>query len=166
MAKGNDMKSKFLGLLAVGLLMGPMASNAVMWNWTYTRVLLVGETSPGGGGTFTTNDLASGSYLITGITGTYEGNAITSLLPTGSFGNNDSLLFETAPQLTVFGFSFVAAGVNRNFYWGIGYQDFGVGILDSFSASRVPSGVHEPGTLALLGLGLLALVFIVRRKPR
>lgn len=70
----------------------------LLWNWSYKCSFLATQTKcKGGSGTFTTTDLqGSGGdqyYLVTGITGTVEGNTITSLLAPNSLGlDNDNKL--------------------------------------------------------------------------
>jgi hypothetical protein len=70
----------------------------LLWNWRYKCSIIETQTEcKGGGGTFTTSELqGSGGdqyYLVTGITGTVEGNEITSLLPPKSLGfENDNKL--------------------------------------------------------------------------
>ena len=74
------------------------SSAAQLWNWSYS-----GGGSIGGNGTFTTDDGPS-PYIITDITGTSEGNTITSLMPVGTdFGGpsyTDNELLAYVPQLT------------------------------------------------------------------
>jgi hypothetical protein len=70
----------------------------LLWEWSYKCSILTTQTKcKGGSGTFTTTDQqGSGGdqyYLVTGITGTVEGNTITSLLAPGSLGfENDNKL--------------------------------------------------------------------------
>jgi hypothetical protein len=70
----------------------------LLWNWSYKCSLLTTQTPcKGGSGTFTTNEMqgSGGSqyYLVTAITGTVEGNTITSLLPPKSLSyENDNKL--------------------------------------------------------------------------
>ena len=69
----------------------------LVWNWSYKCSIVDTQTKckGGGSGTFTTTGLqgSGGSqyYLVTDITGTVEGNTITSLLAPDSFGfENDN----------------------------------------------------------------------------
>jgi hypothetical protein len=70
----------------------------LLWNWSYKCSLLTTQTPcKGGSGTFTTNEMqGSGGdqyYLVTDITGTVEGNTITSLIAPKSLGyENDNKL--------------------------------------------------------------------------
>jgi hypothetical protein len=70
----------------------------LLWNWSYKCSILTTQTKcKGGSGTFTTTEMqGSGGgqyYLVTGITGTVEGNTITSLLAPNSLGyDNDNKL--------------------------------------------------------------------------
>jgi hypothetical protein len=70
----------------------------LLWNWSYKCSLLTTQTPcKGGSGTFTTNEMqGSGGgqyYLVTAITGTVEGNTITSLLAPKSLSyENDNKL--------------------------------------------------------------------------
>jgi hypothetical protein len=79
----------------------------LLWNWSYKCSLLTTQAPcKGGSGTFTTTDQeGSGGdlyYLVTGITGTVEGNTITSLLPPDSLGGkNDNKL--SAPSGAPYG---------------------------------------------------------------
>jgi hypothetical protein len=67
---------------------------ALSWSWKYKcSILETGTKCEGGSGTFTTTDQqGSGAdiyYVVTGITGTVEGNTITSLVAPDTEGNNN-----------------------------------------------------------------------------
>lgn len=74
-----------------------------------------------GSGTLTTDPLSLGSYLITGISGTFDGSTITGLIAPGAFATNDNLLYPGSPMLDVGGVSFtILGGVD----WNIGSISF------------------------------------------
>lgn len=128
-------------------------------------------------GTFTTVSAANanGGYLITGITGTRNGKAITRLQPPGTSipGNEpytvDDLVFHASgPQLTSHGFGFATADGNYSnpFYADFlptpGYLEFfsmpGVGHTELpvvFSAT--PVSTPEPATYVLVFGALVAI---------
>lgn len=70
----------------------------LLWDWSYKCSILKTQTKcKGGSGTFTTTDVqGSGGnqyFLVTAITGTVEGNTITSLVAPDSLGlENDNKL--------------------------------------------------------------------------
>lgn len=154
----------------------PAQASPLKWNWSYSA------TGIAASGTFTTVDTpdASGFYLITAISGTRNGEAITGLQTTGTAipGNEpfavDNLVRLFGPQLTHNGFGFATSGGNfanpffADFLSPPRYLEFfsappftgGTGPGDSelaigFTASVVP----EPETWALMlaGIGLLRL---------
>jgi len=156
---------------------GP-ASASLIWGWNYSAPGIVAS------GTFTTNDLpdAAGFYLITGITGTRNGETIVGLQPTGTAipGNEpfavDNLIRLDGPQLTHNGFGFaIGDGTYANPF----FADFSspARYLEFFSAppftqpngpqdtelpisfAAMPTTVPEPATFALLllALGMLRL---------
>jgi hypothetical protein len=98
-----------------GLAFAPIeAASALSWNWNYSG------TGIGANGTFTTNDTPDdlGFYLISGITGTRNGETITGLQTTGTPipGNEpfnvDNLISANSQQLTGDGFGYSTAGGN------------------------------------------------------
>src|SRR2546423_3044520 len=101
-----------LMIVAAGSVTVEPASASLIWNWKYSGAGVVAS------GTFTTNDTPDGSgfYLITGITGTRNGETITSLQPTGTpvSGNEpfavDNLVSFNGPQLPHNGFGYSAPG--------------------------------------------------------
>jgi len=120
------MKVRFLIISLVIWIAGalPASAASILWDWSFTAQGITAS------GTFTTNDTpdASGGYLITAITGTRNGKAITGLQPTGTPipGNEpydvDNLVFLAPnPQLTKAGFGFsLADGTYSNPF----YADF------------------------------------------
>lgn len=153
------------------------ASASIVWNWHYSGA------GVRAGGTFTTTEKpnAGGGYLITAITGTRNGHAITALQAPGSSipGNEpflvDDLVFPgPGPQLTSGGFGFSTAdGSYSNPF----YADFlsPPGYLEFFSTppthteppigfSAAPVAVPEPATAVLVLAAGLSLCGIRQRR--
>jgi hypothetical protein len=128
-----------------------------------------------GGGTFTTNPLSGGTYLVTGITGNVDGLTITSLFAPGGFHGNDNELYPTSPLVDVNGISFETAdGRDWRLYQIIpiyitpyvleshlGGESFSYGL--DFTITPVAT-TPEPPVVLLLGAGLLGLVVIGRKR--
>lgn len=53
---------------------------------------------------------AGGLFLVTGITGTRNGNPITGLIPTGTFLGNENLLNAASAYVSFGGIGFVSNG--------------------------------------------------------
>jgi MYXO-CTERM domain-containing protein len=126
-------------------------------------------------GVFTTSAFNGTSYTITGITGFRNGQAITGLLPPGTYPSggfaNDNLLSPSNPFLDVNGVSFKVAGagddgtgdVNVFFVGGTGYSENSDNVgIGTFTLTAVTSSVPEPGSMVLAAGGLLALAFLRR----
>ena len=132
-------------------------------------------------GTLTATLLSGNQYLVTSITGTQRNGilppAAMTLLGLNLYGSNDNQINSMSPFLTTFGLGFVLAGgtTDYNVYYdniagSIGYFEcssaltpcrlLGSGEPVKVSLSQVP----EPGTLMLMGSGLLGLAGIARRK--
>ena len=122
-------------------------------------------------GTFYTDSLLNGSFLITGISGTRNGQVMTLLAP-NAFDGNDNLLFPNTPFLDFNGFSFEAGGIDYNVYFNSiaccggsqSYYETSIpGVLGpqiTFSAIQTT----EPSSLMLLGSSALGVLSVFRRK--
>lgn len=129
-----------------------------------------------GSGTLTTDDntIASRGFTaqaIVGITGTYNGSAITGLQP-GLFGANN-LYYLTGPSFvdgSGLGFR-TAAGNQVNLFYQDSAPSYRVNTLNPFTsafvtASSAPqaAAVPELGTWTMMMLGFGALGFAIRRR--
>jgi hypothetical protein len=165
------------------------AASALTWNWGYSG------SGINASGTFITNDMPDnlGYYLITGITGTRNGETITGLQPAGTPipGNEpfivDNLISLNPQQLTENGFGYSTAGGN---YASPFFASFlsTPGYLEVFSApplipgfenlgpedselpinfSATPITIPEPSaTLSLLVLGTLGASSFLKRNQK
>ena len=175
-------------LLVCGLALATLSSTPVfadtIFDFSFTGNSSVTGT-PGipfsGAGEFTLQATkTAGKFKITDVTGTTDGETISKILAPGGFGFNDNLLFYKAGAATGSldnsGVSYqLANGVDVNLFFGNPgqYQQslFGFpGMLISedqtapVNITPAASPVPEPGTLALLGTGVLGLAGAVRRK--
>ena len=132
-----------------------------------------------GSGTITATDLGGGIFQVTGITGLQDGLAL-SFLTQSSYGVNGNFVYPSfSPQLDDLGFGFQAGSTEYDIYFDDSltqvYREcasvdtaclnFGDGVaLDSFGITPPTTAVPEPGSLILLGTGLLGLAGAVRRK--
>jgi hypothetical protein len=115
--KDQPMKAKVSGGLKAPALLVTLAGawplNAraeMLWNWSY----LDPDTKITAAGTLTTKDRAADSYLITAVTGLWNGAAITGLEAPHSCcsppGWNTNLLLDGKPWLDKGGFAFSVSG--------------------------------------------------------
>lgn len=130
-------------------------------------------------GTLTTDPESGGSFLVTSISGTFEGFAMTLLTPNNYGGwENDNLVYPTTPYLDGGGLGFSANGTDFDIYYSGSLEKYflcvgsGTGCLTSLSqGTKVDFGyltpvmpAAEPGSAGLVALGLLGLVWMIRRK--
>lgn len=130
-------------------------------------------------GTFTTDPISGGTYLITGITGQRNGEIITGL---STFGGANNLLYTVFAYFDIFGLSYVAGGTAYNVYGTGQVPGPGVGevpIEGYFSLDPVPHTVNteltnlsitrlgevpEPSSFFLVSSGVAAALLRRRRK--
>jgi hypothetical protein len=145
-------------------------ANSVAFDFTITGSGITAS------GSFAANLVSGNQFLVTSISGMQNGAAMT-LLGLGGYAVNDNALFSSSPFLSVGGVAFTLSGAVTayNVYYdpGVGYFECssaltpchanGSGEPVQFSAREL-SQVPEPGTLMLMGSGLLGLAGIARRK--
>ena len=148
-----------------GMPGGTPLTGSNLGNVSFTTGLLT-SGSLANGGTFA----AGGTFMITGngsngaptgtiFTGTFTG-PVTWTLNTGATGLHSYTLNGSLSGTTASGFKTTGATVQLTVNTGLGYFNGSVGVSSGDTNIVVP----EPGTLGLLGTGLIGLAGVVRRK--
>ena len=143
-------------------------ANSATFDLSFSEVGITGRATP------YDYPRTGNAYLVTSISGMQNGAALTLLAP-GSYAANDNEIFSSTPFLSMGALAFVLSSrtTDSNVYFSpFGFPSY----LDCNSAASpcslgdgVPEKVSliaitEPGTLMLLGSGLVGLAFMARRK--
>lgn len=153
-------------ILTAGLI-GP-AQAATYFNFTESGAGISAS------GVLTTTDNGNGTYTITDIVGTLNGDAITLDAPGGPQGNNNILYFPGSPGLLDFlGFSYTTVAGTFNVYYDATGQIFAPGSYGSFDGDTDTqidfsiAAVPEASTWAMMVLGFAGIGLLAyRRKSR
>jgi len=108
-------------------------------------------------------------YQVSGISGTWNGVAILSLLAPGTFGMNDNILYGSDPYLSAYGLSFQVNGAgddgagNVNVMYAGGYTEYSESV-DYTQTFNLVQLTPEPSVWWLVSTALVPIVLIGRRR--
>jgi PEP-CTERM motif-containing protein len=163
------------GLVAFILLLGASPAWADTWSFMYSDAGGTDVIS----GSLTTTPLLGGQATVTGISGFYNGSAITGLLPAGTCCSgdlsnnnggdlaNDNIVYFPGPFLDWGGLGIQVGSLDVNIYDWMTTDTYVDIYASSSSLSNPPlfastgtftlTPTPEPGSLILLATGLLAV---------
>ncbi len=169
----NKMRAGAISaLIAVGLASLATSAQAMVFDFSIT------SANGNASGQFTTAGGTS-PYLVTGVTGTVDGFAITGLV---SYGGNDNLLYQPGNYVDRAGLAFAANGKDYNIFaitpTPAGNYGFCVSTVEpsctgseadnapkaTFTLTTAVSAVPEPSTWAMMILGFCGLGFLAYRR--
>lgn len=157
-------------------------ASATVYQFTYSAPIVAGGGTDTASGLLFVTPASGDSFLVTGISGLYNGSAITGLLATGTCCAspfNDNLIFPNndAPPgtglLDLGGIGFTTATENVNLYFALGFTGYSdiTGPLNQSNPIFSDFGTFtlqapEPLTLSVFGAGLAGAVAMRRRKKK
>ncbi len=172
------MSKKFMFAVLFGYTALINQSAASTFNWT-VNIPIIGGFSTGSGQLEAQDIVSTGfdgaytGYLLTSITGTYAGQAITGLADLNTVGTNDNLINTSDKLLDYDGIAFTLAatptGYDSNLInvwntFSTGYTDNGQSGSSASGFTLTPSAVPIPAAIWMFGSALVGLVGFGRRK--
>jgi len=170
-----NMKKYVLSAGLALMFCAPALRASLIWDWTYTSNIHAGS------GTLTAETNTTTVFVFTGyqilsISGLWDGDPITGLMPSG-LGNDNLLLLglqkggllQSVPQqLDVSGMSFSTAADTVNIYSTLSgeYVATSDGAIDHGGSFSAELATPEPATSALVGSTLLLVALILRHRKR
>ena len=157
----------------------PVTPTPVFFNFSYSLPGFGTSLTPmpvSAGGILTAFQTDANTYLVSAISGNWNGVSILNLLSPGTFGGNDNLIFPVGNHVSTNGLSYAVNGagddgagnVNVFLVGGGFYTELSpdVGVGQDFNLSQVPNQVPEPASVTLLYTGIPIVLFLVRRRSR